>query len=134
MAVSTANTILKYKNGDSLDFEKLVDIKEYPDMGSEPEKIDTTDLSATRFKTSILGLQDAPDLTFTANYTKEGYEKITAIKGECEFRLELGEDGVDGIFEWTGEIDVYLTGGSVDEVREMTIITNASDEIRFVEA
>lgn len=129
-AVSTANTTLQHDVGGS--FEILVPIKEYPDLGGEPEKIDTTDLSATRFRTDILGLQDSPDLTFTANYTKENYEKIENIAEENTYRLVLGNEGEHGIFEWTGDISVFLVGAGVDDVREMTIVMNASDEIKMV--
>ncbi|HZJ99729.1 MAG TPA: hypothetical protein VFC79_06970 [Tissierellaceae bacterium] len=131
MAVATMNTILKYKLED--EFVKLVDIKEYPDMGSEPEKIDTTTLSELRMRTSINGLQDAPDLAFMANYDKTAYELIDGLVGEQEFQLELGEDGVDGKFGWTGEVSVYLTGSGVNEVREMNISVSASTPILLVE-
>lgn len=131
MAVATMNTILKYKLED--EFVKLVDIKEYPDMGSEPEKIDTTTLSELRMRTSINGLQDAPDLAFMANYDKTAYELIDSLVGEQEFQLELGEDGVDGKFGWTGEVSVYLTGSGVNEVREMNISVSASTPILLVE-
>lgn len=131
MAVATMNTILKYKLEDA--FVKLVDIKEYPDMGSEPEKIDTTTLSELRMRTSINGLQDAPDLAFMANYDKTAYELIDGLVGEQEFQLELGEDGVDGKFGWTGEVSVYLTGSGVNEVREMNISVSASTPILLVE-
>lgn len=131
MAVATMNTILKYKLED--EFVKLVDIKEYPDMGSEPEKIDTTTLSELRMRTSINGLQDAPDLAFIANYDKTAYELIDGLVGEQEFQLELGEDGVDGKFGWSGEVSVYLTGSGVNEVREMNIPVSASTPILLVE-
>lgn len=131
MAVSTASTILKHKVADG--FVKLVDIKEYPDMGGEPEKIETTDLSATKYKTNILGLQDSPDLTFTANYTPEAYAKLDEITEENDYQLVLGVDGVHGTFEWTGDLSVFLGGGGVDDVREMTISMNATGEITFTQ-
>ena len=57
----------------------MVDIISYPDLGSTPSKLDTTDLSATKYKTSILGLQEAPDLVFECNYDKEAYLSISAM-------------------------------------------------------
>lgn len=132
MAIATMNTTLEYEVGG--DFEKLVDIKEYPDMGSQPEMLDTTTLSELTMMTSIPGLQDAPDLTFIANYTLEAYELIDGLSGTQKFRLKLGEDGVDGIFAWDGEVSVYLTGGGVNEVRDMTITVSASTPIELVSA
>ena len=48
MATSTSNTFLMYNNGSAM--VKLIDIKDFPDMGGEPEKIDTTTLYLTRQK------------------------------------------------------------------------------------
>jgi len=133
MAIATMNTILEYKDA-SEDFVKLVDIKDYPDLGSAPELIETTTLTETERHTNIKGLQDATDLTFTANYTLADYKKVKALEGEDhEFQLKLGEDGVDGIFRWKGELSVYLVGGGINEVREMTITITESEPITLVE-
>lgn len=130
-ATTTANTTLKSATSAEGPFTKLLDIKSYPDMGSEPDKIDTTDLSDTRYKTEILGLQETPDLSFEANYNLETYERIVDMEGVHFFNLEMGQDGEHGIFEWSGEIDVYATGGGVDEVREMTVVLSAETEIKL---
>ncbi|HZK01176.1 MAG TPA: hypothetical protein VFC79_14250 [Tissierellaceae bacterium] len=131
MAIATMNTILEYK--DASEFVKLVDIKDYPDLGSAPELIETTTLTQTERHTNIKGLQDATDLTFTANYTLADYEKVKALEGEeHEFQLKLGADGVDGIFGWKGELSVYLVGGGVNEVREMTITVTESEPMALV--
>ena len=129
MATTTALTILKTSKTQDGVFVKLLDIKSYPDMGSEPDKIDTTDLSQAKFKTSILGLQEAPDLTFEANYDLAVYNTISAMTGTQWFNLEFGLDGVDGVFEWSGEVQIFVTGGGVDEVREMTVILSAETPI-----
>lgn len=129
MAMSTANTILKYASSKTGPFTKLVDITNYPDFGSTPNKLDTTDLSQTKYRTSILGLQDIPDLTFEANYDLEAYKTISAMSGTYWFNVEFGTDGEDGIFEWSGNIAIYLTGGGVDEVRKMTIVLSAETPI-----
>lgn len=71
-AIATMNTILQYKEGST--FSKLVDIKDYPDLGGEPELIETTTLTETKRHTNIKGLQDATDLSFTCNYTLNDYK------------------------------------------------------------
>ena len=132
MATSTALTILKYSSTQDGEYKKLLDIKSYPDMGSEPDKIDTTDLSQAKFKTEILGLQETPDLTFEANYDLAKYTEIAALKGTHWFHLEFGAEAVDGTFEWSGEVQIFTTGGGVDEVREMTVILSAETPIELV--
>jgi hypothetical protein len=129
MAVSTASTTLKYYVTSS--YTKLCDITSYPDMGSAPSKLDTTDLSAVKMKTSINGLQEAPDLTFEANYDETAYTLISGLTGTQKFELELGLNGADGKFAWEGDISIMLNGGGVDEVRKMTISCSASTEITY---
>lgn len=128
MAVSTQVTTLNYKSTEVGSYAKLVDITSYPDLGSAPSKLDTTDLSATKFKTSILGLQEVPDLTFEANYDADDYATISALEGdELFFQLVFGD--TDGSFTWKGQVAVYANGGGVDEVRKMTIVLSASTPI-----
>ena len=130
MATTTATTFLMYKTkGSTEEFEKLIDIIDYPDMGSTPSKLDTTTLSAEKFKTSILGLQELPDLTFTSNYDLTTYTLIDSLKDEYDFELQFGTAGINGKFDWTGTIQVYANGGGVDEVRKMTITLSAETEI-----
>jgi hypothetical protein len=129
MAVNTSNTTLFYSTNGST-YNKLCDITSYPDMGSAPSKLDTTDLTATQYKTNILGLQEAPDLTFDANYDETAFATINALTASNYFfRLAFGS--ADGKFEWQGQVRVYANGGGVDEVRMMTIVTSASTAITF---
>ena len=131
MALATMNPILEHKV--DVECEKLVDLKDYPDLGSAPELLETTTLTQTERHTNIKGLQDAADLTFTCNYTKADYIKVKALEGsEEEFRLSLGEDGIDGQFTWKGELSVYLTCAGVNEVREMVITVTESEPIALV--
>jgi len=130
MDLSTAKTYLYYDSTGTPTWTKLVDITNYPDLGSTPTKIDTTTLSADKFKTSILGLQEVPDLTFEANYDKDVYDTIAALVGtEQSFQLWFGTAGADGIFQWDGDISIFVVGGAVDEVRKMQLTLSARTEI-----
>lgn len=131
MAISTALTTLKYATTQGGSYTKLVDITNYPDLGSTPSKLDTTDLSQSTFKTSILGLQEMPDLTFECNYDETVYSTISALTGTYWFHLEFGTSGADGTFEWSGQIRIFAKGGGVDEVRKMTVTVSASTAITF---
>jgi hypothetical protein len=134
--ISTATTVLKYSTdqaGVSPAYAKLVDITDYPDLGATPNKLDTTTLSAEKFRTSILGLQEIPDMVFGANYTEADYSAVKALEGQTLwFHLEFGTDGANGTFEWSGEVQVYAVGAGVDEVRTMSIITSAETEMTFI--
>lgn len=131
MAISTATTTLQYST-DDITYNKLVDIINYPDMGSTPARLDTTDLSAEKYKTSILGLQELPDLTFEANYDETAFDTIDALAGQkLYFKLQFGTAGADGEFTWEGEVSIYAMGAGVDEVRRMSITLSAQTEIVF---
>lgn len=120
MAVNTTNTILKSASTKAGVYTKLCDIVSYPDMGSTPSKLDTTDLTATQFKTQIFGLQELPDLTFDCNYDETALSAINAMTGKYYFSLNFGT--ADGKFTWYGAVKAYANGGGVDEVRKMTVV------------
>ena len=119
MAISTYGIYLMHKTADT--FEKLIDIKDFPDLGGAPEMLETTTLSDA-MQTYIEGIQSADALEFTANYTKEDYSKCTALKGaEEEYAVYFGEDGTNGKFEFKGYLSARVNGGGVNEVVGMTI-------------
>lgn len=130
MATSTAITTLLYSTTSTGTFTKLVDIVSYPDLGGTPSKLDTTDLSATKYKTSILGLQEIPDMTFECNYDSAAYETIDALGNTTHFfKLEFGTAGANGIFTWSGQASVFVSGSGVDEVRKMSVTLSAETPI-----
>ncbi len=111
-------------------WEELVAIKDYPDLGGDKEKLDSTTLKDTK-KKSINGLEDTADLSFTANYEKEDYDKLIAIEDTDtldDYAIKFGEDGIEGIFAWQGKIHVYPTSGSVNAVREMKFSTTVEND------
>lgn len=142
MAINTYKTALM-KKGSGSTYEKLVDIKSYPDLGGTPEMLETTTLS-DKAQTYIPGIDSTDALEFTANYTKVDYEKLLALKGEeVELAVWFGgtesagvftPTGADGKFEFKGYVSVVATGGDVNAVREMTISIAPSSTIEYVTA
>ena len=120
MAISTFGIELRHK-GTGNTFTKLIDIKDFPDLGGAPEMLETTTLSDA-MQTYIEGIQSADALEFTANYTKEDYEKLVALKGKDEsFAVFFGADGANGTFYFKGYLSARVNGGGVNEVVGMTI-------------
>lgn len=120
MAISTYGIYLMHKATGGT-YEKLVDIKDFPDLGGAPEMLETTTLSDA-MQTYIEGIQSADALEFTANYTKEDYTKCNALKGKKEsYAVHFGEDGENGKFEFDGYLSARVNGGGVNEVVGMTI-------------
>ncbi len=136
MAISTYKSFLMHKVSEK--WEKLIDIKSFPDLGGTPELIETTTLSDP-MTTNIMGIQSLDALEFECNYTLADYTKLSAMAGETnEFAVWLGgteaggvatPTGSDGKFEFHGQLSVYVNGGGVNEVVNMTVSIAASTPI-----
>lgn len=136
MAISSYKVFLM-KKGTST-FEKLIDIKDFPDLGGAPEMLETTTLS-NKMRTYIPGIQNADALTFTANYTKDDFETLDALAeqdneyavwfGGTESQGVLTPTGDAGKFTFKGDLRVYVNGGGVNEVVGMTITIAPSTDI-----
>lgn len=132
MAISSYGITLKHgTSGSSL--TKLVDIKNTPALGGEPELLETTTLSDA-MQTYIAGIQSMEAMTFTANYTLTEFKAIQASADKAGFyALEFGEAGADGVFEWQGSHSVYVNETEVNGVVEMTITVVPSTEVKLKE-
>ncbi len=132
MAISTYGIQLMHKATGST-YSKLVDIKDFPDLGGAPEMLETTTLSDT-MQTYIEGIRSSDALEFTANYTKTDYETLVALGGKEEaFAVYFGKDGTDGKWYFKGYLSVRVNGGGVNEVVGMTISIAPSAAITTTE-
>ena len=134
MAISTYGISLMYKATDGATaYEKLIDIKDFPDLGGSPEMLETTTLSDS-MQTYIPGIQSLDALEFTANYTLTDYKKIKAMAGtDTAFAVWFGADGANGKFEFRGQISAFPVGSGVNEVVGMTISIAPSTPITLAE-
>ena len=138
MAISTYGIYLMKgttATGGTTTYEKLIDIKDFPDIGGAPEMLETTTLSDA-MQTYIEGIQSADALEFTANYTKTDYTTLAALKGtRTPFAIYFGAttagvpDGSNGKFEFEGYLSVRVNGGGVNEVVGMTVSIAPATEI-----
>ena len=126
MAISTFGIQLMHK-GTGSTYTKLVDIKDFPDLGGAPEMLETTTLSDS-MQTYIPGIQGSDALEFTANYTKADYDKIVALEGEQSFAIFFADEGASK-FYFKGYASVRVNGGGVNEVVGMTISIAPSSAI-----
>ena len=133
MAISTYGISLMYKASTGDTYTKLIDIKDFPDLGGTPEMLETTTLSDS-MQTYIPGIQSLDALEFTANYTLADYKKIKAMEGtDTAFAVWFGAEGADGKFEFNGQISAFPVGGGVNEVVSMTISIAPSTPITMAE-
>ena len=136
MAISTYKVFLMKKTSET--WSKLIDIKDFPDLGGSPELLETTTLS-DKMQTYIPGIQSHDALEFTANYTKADYTTLAALAdteedyavwfGGTEAEGVLTPDGANGKFSFKGTLSVHVNGGGVNEVVDMTITITPSTVI-----
>ncbi len=142
MAISTYKIFLMKKASTGDTYEKVIDIKDFPDLGGAPEMLETTTLS-DKMQTYIPGIQSLDALEFTANYTKEDFTKLKALEGKeesyavwfggTESGSVLTPTGSDGKFEFKGQLSAFPVGGGVNEVVDMTVTIAPSTPITVAE-
>lgn len=114
---------LGYKKIGGAAYTDLKGLKEVPEMGDEPEKVDVTCLSDT-VKQYEYGIGDPGDLEFKFNY--DNSSELSAYRvlrkaAEAKEVLSFQETFPDGtIFEWDAQISVKLGSGAVNGVLEFT--------------
>ena len=127
MAINTYGITLKW--GESAEAAaKVVDIKDFPDLVSDPELLETTTLSDAQV-TNIPGIKGSDMLTFTCNYTSADF---AAVNDDANTPLHYVLEFSDGSkFSWQGQHTCGLPGKGVNEVVEFTINIAASTSVEF---
>jgi len=120
MAISTQGVKLKWGES-AINVSKVVDIKDFPDLGGAPEMLETTTLS-DEIQTYIMGIQGSDMMEFTCNYTKADFEAVLEdANKELYYELEFGNNGSEGVFEWQGQHTAWVVGAGVNAVTEFKI-------------
>jgi hypothetical protein len=136
MAISTYQVYLM-KRADTTPwaYSKLIDIKDYPDLGGPPDMLETTTLS-DKAQTYVPGIQSVSALEFTCNYESDDYDDLKNLEGtEHHFAVWMGgtslgvPDGGEGKFYFSGKLTVYAPGAGVNDVADMLIVIAPSTAI-----
>lgn len=124
MAFSSYNAKLMIKKSGASDWTQVCPIKGIPQIGGEPEQLETTTLD-DRIQTFIDGIQSQEAMTFTMNADKAQRAELKKLKGvEQDLSIWLGNDGLgsEGKFTGKGKIDYYINEAEVNAVVEMTLV------------
>ena len=143
MAINTYKTYLMKgsTSGGTTTYSKLIDIKDFPDLGSAAPTLDTTTLSDA-MHTYIADIADSGgNLEFNANYSKADFTTLKALQGSTEkyavwFGASESEgvvtpDGSNGKFSFEGQLSVWKKGAGVSAVQEMGIAIAPTTPIAF---
>lgn len=125
MPITSKGTQLKWGTT-AANVAQVVKIKSFPDLGSAPSAIETTDLESES-QEFINGIIQSGILEFTANYGSSDFEDVLDdAETALYYALDLGGNGV---FVWQGQHTVMCTGAGVDGVIEMKISIAPSTKI-----
>lgn len=142
MPRTTYKTYLMHSE-DGTAWEKFIDVKETPDLGSTPPTIDVTTLSDGQ-KMYLNDIIDTGNLEFTANWDKDDFKKLKAVEGKKgekwaiwyggkEVSGAMTPDGSEGKFEFEGELAVWAKGNTVSASSDIGFSIAPSTEIKYVD-
>lgn len=128
---------LGYKKKNAVgDYTLLSGLKEVPEIGEEPEKVENTDLS-DKVKKYEYGIGDAGDLTYLFKYENSSetspyrvMRKAAADKEVLSF-CETLPDGTK--YEYDAQVSVKRTGGGVNGVIEFNLNMAVQSEIKVTD-
>lgn len=123
---------LGYKKSGASSFTDLPGLKEIPEMGIEPEKVENTCLT-DKNKQYENGIGDPGDLVYKFRYenTKEDspYRVMRKAQDSGEV-LDFQETLIDGTTtEFSGQVSVKRTGGGVNGVVEFNLSIALQSEL-----
>lgn len=116
-------TKLEYKKKGGPSYTLLKDLKEIPEMGEEPEKVENTCLS-DEVKKYEYGIGDPGELEFKfvyENSSETSSYRILRKAAEAKEVLSFKETLPDGTsYVWDAQVSVKVSGGSVNSAMEFT--------------
>lgn len=126
----------KKKGAEPDTYTDLAGLKEVPEMGDEPEKVDNTCLS-DKVKQYEYGIGDPGDLEFKFKYENSSATspyRVLRAAAESKEVLSFEETFPDGTkFNWDAQVSVKLGGGGVNGVIEFTLKMAVQSDIRVVD-
>jgi len=117
-------------------YTKLVGLKEVPEFGIEPEKVENTTLE-DRVKMYEFGIGDAGELEYKFSYKNDGANapyRILRNAADAKKKLyfeQVYPDGTKVNFE--GQVSVKLGGGGVNAVIEFTLKIALQSDLTFTD-
>ena len=118
------------------DYQNLVGLKEVPEFGIEPEKVENTTL-ADKVKKYEFGIGDAGELEYKFAYdnsTATSPYRVLRNAADNKEKLYFEQtypDNTKVTFE--GQVSVKLGGGGVNSVIEFTLKIALQSELTFVD-
>ena len=127
---------LEFKKKDEESFKKLKGLKEIPEMGVEPEKIENTTLE-DEVKQYENGVGDAGDMTYVFKYYNTDTESPYRLLRDAEKNKEIlsfKETLKDGtITEFDAQVALKRTGGGVNGVIDLNVSMSLQSGLKITD-
>nr|DAT04129.1 MAG TPA: tail tube protein [Caudoviricetes sp.]DAU75589.1 MAG TPA: tail tube protein [Caudoviricetes sp.] len=115
-------------------YTKLAGLKEVPEFGIEPEKVENTTLE-DKVKKYEFGIGDAGELEYKFAYKNDGASapyRILRTAADNKTKLFFKQAYPDGTeVQFEGQVSVKLGGGGVNSVIEFTLKIALQSELEF---
>lgn len=127
---------LEYKTKGETTYTKLLGLKEIPEMGVDPEKVENTTLE-DKTKQYEMGIGDPGDLTYKFKYENTSATspyRVLRKHEEAGDILSFKETLKDGTTtEFDGQISLKRTGGGVNGVIEFDLNIALASELKITD-
>lgn len=126
---------LGYKSGSGNTYAILEGLKEVPELGVDPEKVENTPLSA-EVKQYEMGIGDAGDLSYKfiyENAVDSSYRKLRTL-ADAKTKVPFEQTFPDGTkFQFDAQCSVKIGGGGVNAALEFTLSLALQSKITVVD-
>lgn len=129
---SFSGTKLEYSETSNGTYTQIKGITQVPDIGSEPEDIETTTMDNKKYKTSIPGLQDVQKYTFEFNMEDPTAESNIKLASDLEdedtpvFWKLTYSNGITISFK--SKVTTMIKGGSTGDLLGFSMTLNPIGE------
>lgn len=117
-------------------YTKLVGLKEVPEFGIEPEKVENTTLEDT-VKMYEFGIGDAGELEYKFSYKNDSANapyRVLRKAADSKKKLYFEQAYPDGTkVNFEGQVSVKLGGGGVNAVIEFTLKIALQSDLTFID-
>ena len=123
---------LGFKKKDGSTFTDLPGLKEIPEIGVEPEKVDNTCLTDPHKKYEM-GIGDLPEMTYD-NTKEDSPYRVMRKAQETQEVLTFQDKAIDGtIIEYDAQVSVKRTGGGVNGAVEFDLTMIVQGDLEYTD-
>ena len=127
---------LGYKKKDGSTFTDLPGLKEIPEVGVEPEKVDNTCLTDPHKKYEM-GIGDLPEMTYKFRYDNTKVDSPYRVMRKAQESMEVltfQDKAIDSTtIEYDAQVTVKRTGGGVNGAIEFDLTMIVQSDLKYTD-